>query len=110
MSRRRSKGATPPALQTVPSGLDPLKTTPAPMPRNPGAVNSPSAPWGVHSIPVLVAVDDAADRLGISERSMWRAISRGTIGVVRLGRIVRISPDELRRFIETETVRSRRKK
>jgi excisionase family DNA binding protein len=39
------------------------------------------------------------ERTGLSRSSAYREIQRGTLKVVRIGRAVRISENEIRRFI-----------
>ena len=49
----------------------------------------------------LVAVDDAAARLGVSRRMMWQLIAKGAIPVVRLGRrTIRIDESDLELFVQ----------
>lgn len=51
--------------------------------------------------PALVLLDAAvvAERLGLSLRSVRRLIARGELPVHRLGRAVRVSEDDLVRFL-----------
>lgn len=42
---------------------------------------------------------EAADSLGICERSIWQAIKDGKLKATRIGRSVRIHRDELDRFL-----------
>ena len=51
-------------------------------------------------LPRLLTVPQAADKLNVSERTVWRRIDSGEIGTYRLGRAVRIAEDELVRFLE----------
>jgi excisionase family DNA binding protein len=44
----------------------------------------------------LLTIAQSADRLQISERSVRRMISAGLLPAVRLGRLVRIHPRDLR--------------
>ncbi len=46
---------------------------------------------------VLVSVPEAARRLSVSERLIWRAISEGILEVVRLGRATRVRVEEVER-------------
>jgi excisionase family DNA binding protein len=48
----------------------------------------------------LLTVEQVAERLQISERSVWRWITEDVLPVVRLGRAVRVRPADLRRLIE----------
>ena len=43
-----------------------------------------------HHDRLLLTVDDAARRLGVSRRSLYRMLERGDIGSVRIGRCRRI--------------------
>lgn len=54
--------------------------------------------------PLLVDELQAASMLGISQRTLWDYRNRGEIPVVRLGRLVRFSVDDLRKFIESKRV------
>lgn len=52
---------------------------------------------------LLWDVNDAAAATGISVRYLRRLIAERRIPVVRIGRLVRIRPDDLRRLIEDNT-------
>lgn len=47
---------------------------------------------------LMMPVDEAARRLWVSARSVWRWISAGEIKVVKLGRAVRIPASEIERI------------
>jgi excisionase family DNA binding protein len=47
----------------------------------------------------LLTIEEGADMLNISVRTLGRRISQGELPVIRDGRIVRIHPDDLRRYI-----------
>lgn len=47
----------------------------------------------------LLTTEAAAERLSISERTLRREIAAGRLSVVRIGRSVRICPDDIARFI-----------
>lgn len=49
---------------------------------------------------LLLTVPDVAQRLAVSEPSVWRLIRRNAITVVRIGRSTRISQLAVDRFIE----------
>ena len=51
------------------------------------------------SSPALLTIPDVAERLVASERHVCRLIARGELPVHRLGRLVRISEDDLARFL-----------
>jgi len=46
---------------------------------------------------VLLSVPEAARRLSVSERLIWRAISEGALDAVRLGRATRVRVAEVER-------------
>jgi len=50
--------------------------------------------------PLLVDELQAASMLGISQRTLWDYRNKGEIPIIRLGRLVRFSVDDLRRFID----------
>lgn len=47
---------------------------------------------------ILVTVNDAAQRLAISPRSVWKLIAAGSLAVVRIGRSTRVRLADLERF------------
>lgn len=53
----------------------------------------------------LLSRGDAARRLNISERLLWRLTQRGSIPCVRLGRSVRYCPKAIAKLIEKGGVR-----
>ena len=52
----------------------------------------------------LMTVKDVAAYCGTSDKTIWRAVWSGQLAYVRLGRLVRISDEDLRRWIEGRTV------
>jgi excisionase family DNA binding protein len=48
---------------------------------------------------VLVSVREAAGRLGVSERTVWRLLDRGELRALRLGRVVRIPVASLQSLV-----------
>lgn len=54
--------------------------------------------------PLAVDETQAAKMLGISVRTLWEYRKNGEIPVVRFGRLVRFSVDDLRKFIESKRV------
>lgn len=46
---------------------------------------------------ILLTVPEAARRLSVSERLIWRAITEGLLEVVRLGRATRVRVEEVER-------------
>jgi excisionase family DNA binding protein len=51
-------------------------------------------------IDCLLTYRQAAEILGVSERSIWTLVDKGMLTAVRFGRCVRIDPADLRTFIE----------
>lgn len=47
---------------------------------------------------------EAAEAIGVCERSIWQAINDGRLRASRIGRSVRISAKELERFLESTAV------
>ena len=47
---------------------------------------------------------EAAEAIGVCERSIWQAIKDGRLRASRIGRSVRISATELERFLEETAV------
>lgn len=54
--------------------------------------------------PLLVDPPTAARMLSFSKRTLWTRTRSGEIPAVRIGRLVRYSPDDLRRVIERRRV------
>lgn len=52
------------------------------------------------TVPSLLTVEDAARDLGLSVSTVRRSIKAGELGVVRIGRAVRVRPEDVRRFVE----------
>jgi excisionase family DNA binding protein len=53
--------------------------------------------------PKLVKVPDAAEMLALSPKTLWQWIGERRIGVVRLGRAVRVPLSEIERLMEEGT-------
>ena len=51
-------------------------------------------------IDLLLTYRQAAEVLGVSERSIWTLVDQGSLPAVRFGRSVRIDPADLRAFID----------
>ena len=47
----------------------------------------------------LLTYQEAAELLGVSDRTIWALVSRKQLAAVRFGRIVRIDPEDLKVFI-----------
>ncbi|WP_415855351.1 helix-turn-helix domain-containing protein [Sinomonas sp. G460-2] len=50
----------------------------------------------------LASLADAAEQLGISVKTLRRRISDGTVRGYRVGRLIRVDPDELRERLVSE--------
>lgn len=48
----------------------------------------------------MLTVFDVAKRMNISERTVFRWIKTGKLKSVRVGRVVRVTPDDLNRFVQ----------
>ena len=51
----------------------------------------------------LLTGDDVARLLNVSRAFAYRLLQRGEIASVRMGRVVRVKPEDLRHFIEEST-------
>jgi excisionase family DNA binding protein len=51
----------------------------------------------------LLTVQDVAERLAVSPRTVKRVLASGELPVVRLGRAVRIREEDLRKFLAART-------
>ena len=54
----------------------------------------------------LLRVDEAANRIGVSPRTMRRLVADRQITYRRVGRIVRITPEDVDTFVEQATVQA----
>jgi len=50
--------------------------------------------------PLAYTIRECAEALRISERTVRRAISAGNLQAIRVGRLVRVPAESLRRFVE----------
>jgi excisionase family DNA binding protein len=48
---------------------------------------------------VALSMREAAQAIGVSERTIWNAIRNGKLKASKLGRLVRIRPTDLERFV-----------
>ena len=55
------------------------------------------------ALPSLLTLDEAADVLRCSRKTVQRRIREGALPVVRIGRTCRVSEDDLRKFIRAST-------
>ncbi len=53
-----------------------------------------------------LTVPELADRLSVSVRFAWELVNKRQIASVRLGRTVRVRPDDIEKFIQQNTVPS----
>ncbi len=53
--------------------------------------------------PLLLNPRDAAQALAISPRKLWELTDTGEVSCVRIGRAVRYSVEDLRRWIRSQT-------
>jgi excisionase family DNA binding protein len=56
----------------------------------------------------LLKVPEAAEMLALSQKTVWQWIGERRIGVVRLGRAVRVPISEIERLLEEGTTPARR--
>ena len=54
----------------------------------------------------LFSVPQAAEQLGISDKGVRRAIERGDLTAHRIGRLLRISDEDLATFVATRRMRA----
>ena len=59
---------------------------------------------GVNGAPLLVTLDDAAWLLSCSRRFVERMVERGDLPVSKLGRLTRVTLDDLRALVTVERV------
>ena len=52
----------------------------------------------------LLDINDAADRLGTTERHMWALIADRKIDYIKVGRLVRFDPSALDTWIKANTI------
>jgi excisionase family DNA binding protein len=58
---------------------------------------------------LLLKVPEAAEMLALSPKTLWQWVSARQIGVVRLGRAVRVPWSEIDRLVEEGTTPARRR-
>lgn len=63
---------------------------------------------GIMASVKLLRVPEAAEILALSQKTVWQWIGERRIGVVRLGRAVRIPQSEIERLMEEGTTPARR--
>jgi excisionase family DNA binding protein len=52
------------------------------------------------SVPTLFTIEDVAERLKVSVKTVRRMIARGELDICRFGRLIRVSETDLAAFIE----------
>jgi excisionase family DNA binding protein len=57
----------------------------------------------------LLKVPEGAEELALSEKTVWQWIGQRRIGVVRLGRAVRVPISEIERLVEEGSTPARRR-
>ena len=53
---------------------------------------------------VWVGTREAADRLGITLRTLYRFIDEGLVPAYRFGRVIRLKADDVEKFIEASRI------
>ena len=48
-----------------------------------------------------LSTKDAAERLGVTLRSLYRFIDEGSLAAYKFGRVIRLKPEDVDRFIES---------
>ena len=56
-------------------------------------------PSGTGPVPRLLRVDEVASILGVSLKTVHRRIDAGELVVIRDGRVVRVHPNDLERYV-----------
>jgi len=59
-----------------------------------------TADTSVDDSPMLLTVDEAADRLRVHATTLRKLIADGALGCVRIGRKVMVTPDQITEFID----------
>ena len=63
--------------------------------------SSPSvSPIPIPSLEKLLTYKQAAEMLGVTDRTVWTLVDEGELPAVRFGRSVRIDPIDLRAYID----------
>jgi excisionase family DNA binding protein len=52
-----------------------------------------------------LSTQDAAGRLGITARTLYRFIDRGELPAYRMGRVIRLKADDVDAFIESSRIK-----
>lgn len=67
---------------------------------------APKCSCGAERDPLVLTIDDAAELLSVSKRTLWNLMSRGVIPYVHLGKRRLIPYAELRQVIDDLTTRA----
>ena len=64
-------------------------------------MSSPVAPLSISepSLERLLSIQDVANLLGVVTKTIYRSIKAGKLPVVRVGRLIRIRPSDLAKFM-----------
>jgi excisionase family DNA binding protein len=54
---------------------------------------------GTGPVPRLLRLDEVADTLGVSLKTVRRRVDAGELVVIRDGRVVRVHPNDLERYV-----------
>jgi excisionase family DNA binding protein len=54
---------------------------------------------GTGPVPQLLRLDEVADTLGVSLKTVRRRVDAGELVVIRDGRVVRVHPNDLERYV-----------
>ena len=53
--------------------------------------------------PQLLRVSEVAERLAVHENTVWKFLKEGSLGYIKAGKSVRVTTDELWRYVERDT-------
>ncbi|WP_217913276.1 helix-turn-helix domain-containing protein [Miltoncostaea marina] len=59
------------------------------------AAPGPQPPAPEAAVPQHLTLHEAAERLGVSYRTLWRQVRAGTLPAMRIGRAIRVSVEDL---------------
>lgn len=52
-----------------------------------------------------LSTGETADRLGVTQRTVYGLINRGELAAYRVGRVIRVDPDDLAAYLESARIR-----
>jgi excisionase family DNA binding protein len=67
-----------------------------------GLTERPANPSSATDHPLLLRVNDAAERLGVSRTTLYGLIGKGDLRVIRIGRSIRVPWQELERLADAQ--------